>query len=63
MSCFHVDVVEVQDAEWIKIGVDTGAGKTAWPQSVTNRKRIDKVVDVLVEVVDVGYTAVLGQGC
>ena len=24
----------------IKIGVDTGAGKTAWPQSITYRKTI-----------------------
>ena len=26
---------KVQGSEWIKIGVDTGAGKTAWPQSIT----------------------------
>ena len=25
----------MQESEWIKIGVDTGAGKTAWPQSIT----------------------------
>ena len=24
-----------EGSEWIKIGVDTGAGKTAWPQSIT----------------------------
>ena len=23
------------EVEWIKIGVDTGAGKTSWPQSIT----------------------------
>ena len=26
---------EKRGSEWIKIGVDTGAGKTAWPQSIT----------------------------
>ena len=31
MSHFNVDTVEVQESEWIKIGVDTGAGQTAWP--------------------------------
>ena len=25
----------MRGSEWIKIGVDTGAGKTAWPQSIT----------------------------
>ena len=25
---------KMQGSEWIKIGVDTGAGKTAWPQSI-----------------------------
>ena len=29
MSYFNVDVVEVRESEWIKIGVDTGSGKTA----------------------------------
>ena len=26
---------KMRGSEWIKIGVDTGAGKTAWPQSIT----------------------------
>ena len=26
---------KMQESEWIKTGVDTGAGKTAWPQSIT----------------------------
>ena len=26
---------KVRGSEWIKIGVDTGARKTAWPQSIT----------------------------
>ena len=46
MSCFDADAVEVRESEWIKIGVDTGAGKTAWPQGVTNGKRIPGNVDV-----------------
>ena len=25
----------MRGSEWIKIGLDTGAGKTAWPQSIT----------------------------
>ena len=40
MSYFNVDAVEVRESEWIKIGVDTGAGKTAWPQSITYGKTI-----------------------
>ena len=35
MDNLDVDTVEVQGSEWIKIGVDTGVGKTAWPQSIT----------------------------
>ena len=32
----HLNVDEkVRGSEWIKIGVDTVAGKTAWPQSIT----------------------------
>ena len=38
MDYLDVDTVEVQGSEWIKIGVDTGAGKTACPQSVTKRE-------------------------
>ena len=30
MGYLDVDTVEVQEFKWIKIGVDTGAGKTAW---------------------------------
>ena len=46
MDCLDVDIVEVQRSEWIKIGVDTGAGKTAWPQSVTYGKKLPGHVDV-----------------
>ena len=35
-----VDALQQQESEWIKIGVDTGAGKTAWPQSVTYGKKL-----------------------
>ena len=35
MCYFDANAVEVRESEWIKIGVDTGAGKTAWPQSIT----------------------------
>ena len=40
MSYLDVDALKQQPekmrgSEWIKIGVDTGAGKTAWPQSIT----------------------------
>ena len=39
MTCLNVDALQesekVRGSEWIKIGVDTGAGKTAWPQSIT----------------------------
>ena len=31
----HQESEKMQGSEWIKIGVDTGAGKTAWPQSIT----------------------------
>ena len=30
----------MRGSEWIKIGVDTGAGKTAWPQSITYGTKI-----------------------
>ena len=29
-----------EGSEWIKIGVDTGAGKTSWPQSITYWKKL-----------------------
>ena len=39
MTYFNVDALQesekMRGSEWIKIGVDTGAGKTAWPQSIT----------------------------
>ena len=41
MSYLDVDALQQQESEWmrgsewIKLGVDTGAGKTAWPQSIT----------------------------
>ena len=41
-----VDTVEVQGSEWIKIGVDTGAGRTAWLQSVTYGKKLPGHVDL-----------------
>ena len=36
LSYLDADAVEVRESEWIMIGVDTGAGKTASPQSVTH---------------------------
>ena len=35
MGYLEAHAVEVRECGWIKIGVDTGVGKTAWPQSVT----------------------------
>ena len=39
MTYFNVDALQesekMRGSEWIKIGVDTGAGMTAWPQSIT----------------------------
>ena len=39
MTSLNVDALQesekVRGSEWIKVGVDTGAGKTAWPQSIT----------------------------
>ena len=39
MTYLNVDAFQesekVQGSEWMKIGVGTGAGKTAWPQSIT----------------------------
>ena len=39
MSYLNVDVLQesekMRGSAWIKVGVDTGAGKTAWPQSIT----------------------------
>ena len=39
MIYLNVDALQesekVRGSEWIKIGVDTGAGKTAWPQNIT----------------------------
>ena len=39
MTYHNVDALQesekMRGSEWIKIGVDTGAGKTAWPQSIT----------------------------
>ena len=41
MTYLNVDALQqesekMRGSEWIKIGVDTGAGKTTWPQSITN---------------------------
>ena len=41
---FNVDVVALQEADWSRIGVGSGVGKTGWPQSATHGKRI--LVDV-----------------
>ena len=46
MSFLDVDALQLQVSEWIKIGVDTGAEKTAWPQSVTNGKKLPGHVDL-----------------
>ena len=46
MKNLDVDAIQQQECGWIKIGVDTGAGKTAWPQSVTYGKRIPGDVDL-----------------
>ena len=39
MTSLNVDALQksgkMRGSEWITIGVDTGAGKTAWPQSIT----------------------------
>ena len=39
MTFLNIDAIQefekMQGSDWIKIGVDTGAGKTAWPQSIT----------------------------
>ena len=39
MTYLNVDALQefenMRGSDWIKIGVDTGAGKTAWPQSIT----------------------------
>ena len=41
MSYLHFDALQQQESErmrrseWIKIGINTSAGKTAWPQSIT----------------------------
>ena len=43
MTYLNVDALqesEMRGSEWIKIGVDTGAGKTAWLQSITYGKTI-----------------------
>ena len=46
MIFLDVDALQQQESEWIKIGVDTGAGKTAWPQSVTYGKKLPGHVDL-----------------
>ena len=40
MSFLDVDALQQQGSERIKIGLDTGAGKTAWPQSITYGRTI-----------------------
>ena len=46
MSFLDVDAFQQQGSESIKIGVETGAGKTAWPQSVTYGKKLLGHVDL-----------------
>ena len=46
MGCVDVNALQQQESEWIKIGVDTCAGKTAWPQSVTYGKKLLGHVDL-----------------
>ena len=50
MTYLTVDALQefekVRGSEWIKIGVDTGAGKTAWPQSITYGTTILGVSDL-----------------
>ena len=46
MSILDVDALQEQWFAWIKIGVDTGAGKTTWPQSVTYGKKLPGHVDL-----------------
>ena len=48
MSYLDVDALQQESEKmrgsgWIKIGVDTGAGKTAWPQSITYGKKLPGV--------------------
>ena len=44
MTYLNVDARQesekMQGSEWIKIGVDTGAGKTAWPESIAYGTRM-----------------------
>ena len=46
MGYLDVGTLQQQESEWIKVGVDTGAGKTAWPQSVTHGKKLPGHVDL-----------------
>ena len=46
MSFLDVDALQQQESDWIKIGVDTGGGKSAWSQSVTCGKRLSGHVDL-----------------
>ena len=46
MDYLDVDALHQQESEWIKIGVDTGAGKTAWLQSVPYGKKFPGHVDL-----------------
>ena len=46
MGFLDVVALQQQGSESIKIGVDTGAGKTAWPQSVTHGKKLPGHVDL-----------------
>ena len=67
MSFLDVDALQQQESEWIKTAVDTGAGKTAWPQSVTYGTKLPGHVDLTVrtatgELVKSGER-LYGEGC
>ena len=68
MNYLDADVVEVRESAWIKIGVDTGAGKTAWSQSVTDGITIPGDSDLTFrtatgELVKSGKRLYVDEGC
>ena len=46
-TCSRDATDEMGGSEWIKIGVDTSARKTAWPQNVTCGKTIPGESDLV----------------
>ena len=63
MIYLNVDALQesekVRGSEWIEIGVDTGAGKTAWPQSFTYGTMIPGDSDLIFRTA----TGELVKGC